>query len=351
MKIKEKLFNEFISKLPVHSFIDQDLIDDKHKKIVKEANRKIKNDKEDFLFNFRNWKEQSDFSAPAQISFKHLKILGIKSFFKLLIKKILFFKYKAFNGAFKDDLNILKLYSNNQIIKKNPVHKTPDCNSFYIFDNDCSSNSRWNRYLYLASQIVEKKLLIDGGFHLDIGSYYGGLQSILKKEFKNSNFIMVDFPHQLLRSYIFLKQIYPKSNHIIDFNLDKITKNLLEDSFIYIPVNSFHKIKDIEIDLLTNFFSFGEMKKKDFVEYFNSQVANSSKNIYLANRVVSSPYFEKTYDSDLNILDYIKEETHKVKFFDILPIGHYYVPDRLLFDTYRERPISSPYFECIQEKK
>ena len=59
-----------------------------------------------------------------------------------------------------------------------------------------------NRYSYLASQIQKYQLLSNDSW-LDIGSYYGGLQSFVKKIYPNINIIMVDFQHQLCRSFIF----------------------------------------------------------------------------------------------------------------------------------------------------
>ena len=33
-----------------------------------------------------------------------------------------------------------------------PVHKLIDTKDLYFIDNEVSSNNRWNRYIYLASQ-------------------------------------------------------------------------------------------------------------------------------------------------------------------------------------------------------
>ena len=351
MTIEEKLFHEFKAKLSNDYFDDEINIDDKHKKIVSSANNQIKNNQKSFFLNFRNWDLQSDFSAPPQVSLTHLKVLGLKHLIKNIIKKILFFRNHQFNNAFKDDLKILELYGDEKILKKNQVHKTPGCDSFFLFGKNYSTNSRWSRYAYLSSQIVKKNLFLDGGFHLDIGSYYGGFQSFLKKEFPKGNFIMVDFPHQLMRSYIFLNQMFPNSKHLVNEEIDSEDTHNLNGCFIYIPTSKVDRINKFKIDLTTNFFSFGEMKRLDFMNYYKSEIINKSKIIYLANRFVSSPFFEKTYDTDTNVFDYLKEETHNIKYFDILPIGHFFAPKRTLFDIKRERPIGSPYFECILEKK
>ena len=67
---------------------------------------------------------------------------------------------------------------------------------------------------------------------------------------------MIDFSHQLLRSYIFLKTMYPNSKHIISEEILHEDVKSLEDSFIYIPVEKIEIIQNVEFDLLTNFFSF-----------------------------------------------------------------------------------------------
>lgn len=351
MNIKEKLFEEFNKRLSINSFGDENLIiDKKHKRIVNAANKIISKDKKKFLKHFKNWEMQTDMDSPPQISLDHLKILGLKKFIIICIKKLLFFKNISKKNEFFDDLKIIEMSNALDLLKKNPVHLTPGCDNFYKFEKNYSTNTRWNRYAYIAGKIINQNLLLDNNVHLDIGSYYGGLQSFLKKKYPNANYVMVDFPHQLLRSYIFLNILYPKSEHIINEELK--SKNLpdLKGSFIYIPTTNFNLLEKINFDLVTNFYSFGEMKREEFLNYFNSKSITNSKIIYMVNRVMSAPFFEKTFDSDLNIFDYMNLNSHNLKYFDIFPMGHYSAPQRLLFDSFRARPISSPYFECILKK-
>ena len=54
------------------------------------------------------------------------------------------------------------------------------------------------------------------------------------------------------------------------------------------------------------------------------------KNTYLVNRFVSAPFFEKTFDSDLSILDYLKSEKSP-DYFDIFPIFFPYVSVNHMF--------------------
>ena len=92
------------------------------------------------------------------------------------------------------------------------------------------------------------------------------------------------------------------------------------------------------------------MKRNTFKNYIDSNHLKHSKNLYFVNRFVSSPFFEKTYDSDLNIFDYDLKKNFKLTYFDIFPIHHYQTPNRLLFDKIRCRPVSSPYFEMVYKK-
>ena len=347
--LHEQYFDEYMEQNILNIGENLEKIDKKHQEIVDNALSDLKKNKKKFIKTFRDWKFQGDFSCPAQISFLHLKVLGIFQFLRLIIKFFFQIKSRDFIRSFKDDLYLLSKVGAEKILEKNPVHKTPNCKSFYKI-NGSSTNYRWNRYIYFANTILKKKILNDGDIHVDIGSFYGGLQSILKKEFPKTNFVLIDFHHQLLRSYIFLKSLYPDSNHYTskDITLEKL--NFHNGSFFYVHIDQVNLIQSIEPNLLTNFFSFGEMKRNTFNDYINAKFLRNSKHIYLVNRFISSPFFEKTYDSDLNILDYLKIEKYNVNYLDIFPIHHYQVTKRKLFGRADYRPISSPYFEMILQK-
>jgi len=344
----QKLYNQFKLEINIKDNITQAL-DKKHLKIINDAHNQLGNI-DSFLKNFRDWHGQSDFFSPPQISLDHLRILGLKNFLKLVIKKILFFRSRASKRAFMDDLKILEISNAFKILKKNPVHLTPGCTSFFKFKG-ISTNNRWNRYAYISSKIINNQLMHNHKNHLDIGCYYGGLQSFLKKDFPESNFFMVDFSHQLLRSYLFLNQLFPESIHILMNKNKNLSFKNLKNAFVYVPVNEFNLLKNVNFELITNIFSFGEMKKSSFLDYFLSNCFSNCKNIYLANRFISAPFFEKTYDSDITVVDYLRLKSHKIKYLDIFPVGHYHVPNRLLFDTREDRPISSPYFEMILQNE
>jgi len=326
-------------------------LDKKHRRILKLFEKKYKKNIKLFSEEIINWESQTNLGAPYQLNKSNIKYKGIKASFVDLLKYIL--RPKLDNHfqkiSFEDDLQIIKLNNGLDILKDNPIHKfflNEDC---YFISKNVSTNNRWNRYIYLASQIRKFKLLNKSNKNwLDIGSFYGGLQIILKKYNKNQNFFLLDFNHQLCRSYALLKRIYPNSNHILPNEINSLKKDL-KNTFVYIPIKDFKKIKKIKFDLITNFFSFGEMSRNFFNYYLKSEIINNTKSVYLVNRFVSSPWFEPTYDNDLTYEDY-KINKFNLKYLDVFPIHHYKNIKRNLFGLKAHRCISSPYFEKIIKK-
>ena len=66
------------------------------------------------------------------------------------------------------------------------------------------------------------------------------------------------------------------------------------------------------------------MRKQIFLEYMNSNAFKNLDIAFLVNRFVSSPFFEKTYDSDLNIMDY-SNSGRNLSYFDIFPIHNFFL--------------------------
>jgi len=174
------------------------------------------------------------------------------------------------------------------------------------------------------------------------------LQSIAHKYFPKTTTVMVDFHHQLCRSYIFLSKIYPQAEHILPDQVSnyKSLKSMPKGSFVYLPVSDYYKIANQKVDLVTNLFSLGEMRREFYSVYMDSILFKESKNVYLINRVMSSPFFEKTYDSDISIIDYIPNK-EKIDYFDIFPMAHYNLVKRELYGRIGMRNTSSSYFEMI----
>ena len=317
-------------------------LDEKHKRIVSSAVMNLR-----FLdsTNFRNWSEQSDLGAPAQFSLASGLFLGVirPAYVKLFRRA----REREVLRAFMDDLKIIDEIGAHELLRHNPVRETPGVTHFFDYKG-LSVNYRWLRYIYLLKRITDMGIINHGGIWVDIGSYYGGLQGLVHKYSPKARVVLVDFHHQLCRSYIYLSMVHPNANHILP-DMIKSFPSLIdvpEGSFIYVPVTDFGLISNESVDLVTNFFSFGEMKRNTFLNYFNSRLIRDSRILYLVNRFVSSPFFEPTYDSDLTVLDYLT--SHRITtYFDVFPIHHYYLHYREIFGSAAARNTSSSYFEYV----
>lgn len=334
-------------------------LDKKHAYIVDSA-KNFEFDK--LLKSYRNWENQNDAEAPLQFNFYSFKSFGYLNYLRYLLavfKKNLIFGFNQKNFFF-DDIQIIKLLNGFDILEKCPVHKSPGNNIAYFLDKKISANVRWLRYIYFTSVIRKENIISNGNQTiLDIGSYYGGFQHVMKKTFPNSKHICVDFPHQLSRSAIFLSKSFPKAkiHGIYDqetFN-NYFNFNYINYDFILLSIEYFNDFSErysslnYKLDLLTNFYSFGEMTKNDFNLYLNSKILKNSKKLYFCNRYDSSPFFEPTYSEKYSLLNYL------VKGFKVIlnrqsGIHHYETAVRTLFGKKRQRPLSSSYFELIQNK-
>ena len=346
-----QLIKHFIDKSP-EFWNDQNLveIDNKHKNVLKKFSDNFNYQK--FLKEIRAWEMQDDGPIPFQLTFHHFKYYSLKrnltNFLKFIISK---FKKYDLSISFFDDLEILRKIDALKLLKENPVHLSPFVDNFYFISTNVSTNYRWNKYIYYANTILKKKLFKNDEIWVDIGSYYGGLQGIVAKYFKGYKIILVDFHHQLCRSYLYLNKIFPEAEHIIGNDIDSFDSIISKKSecFVYLSINNLNKIQNIKPYLLTNMFSFGEMTKSTFNQYFQSTFLKNSKFLYLVNRFVSSPFFENTYNNEINIYDY-DIVNFKKKYFVVFPINHYQTPYRNLFGRNGPRPVSSSYFELIYEK-
>jgi putative sugar O-methyltransferase len=340
-KISQELITTFLENKSISE--DKSIYDNKHKEIISKV------DLTKDLSKFRNWNLQNDMGLKYKIGLIPKFFLGqYKSRILSLVIKI---TNKRINHYFEyssllDDIDVIINNDGKFLLDQNPQNETPGATDFPRIKG-YSVSARWLRYLYFLLQIKKHNLIDKNSIWIDLGSYYGGLQGLVKKYHPDVKMILVDFEHQLIRSYIYLKTLYPNSKHIFPNQVKTIKdfKNLDNGSIVYIDQKDFNSIKDLNVDLFTNFFSLGEMKKVTFDNYINSQIYQSAKKVYLANRFSSSPYFDNTYDDNINIFDYNNKNT--IIHFDVLPINHYQISFRKLFNREFFRNTSSPYFEKI----
>lgn len=340
-----------------------EILDKKHFGIVENA-KKVKF--ANFSQNFRNWDSQSDSGIPFQLNIYNFRSYGTLKYIKYILSKLKNLLVHRCDEVdyFHDDISIIKLINGYDILEKCPVHKSPGNNLAYFFNKNVSANVRWLRYIYFTAVIRNyinfKK---DQKFFLDIGSYYGGFQYIIKHIFPNSKQVLVDFPHQLARSAIFLNKSFPKAKILAIYNketLDKFfnKKQLLnvEFDFLLLSIDFFDEFSENffkngkKIDLVTNFYSLGEMPKVYFKKYLDSKIVKKSGFVYFCNRYDSSPFYEKTFQESYSLVDYFIDD------FNVIlnrssGIHNYMMPVRKLFGVKKARPISAGYFELIQKNR
>lgn len=326
-------------------------IDTKHQRIVGNAYQKMKEEK--FWENFRNWSDQDDSIAPVDL---FVDVFGPRSSFPNIARYIytkIFLRQqeKFYLSSLRDDLEVIEKIGGKKFFVENKVSDTPGGSRYCLIDG-IQINLRWARYIYLLSRIVNSNLMADGDVWVDVGPFYGGLQGLVKRYLPNSRMVLVDFHHQLCRSYIYLKTMHPDSEHIFpkDVSKYKNLNDLPKNSFLYVPVSEFSTISNSAgVSFVSNFFSLGEMRREHFDIYMNSKLFTRSKIMYLVNRFVSAPFFEKTYDSDITFLNYLNIN-RKIQYFDIFPMHHYLLINRTVLGSLSYRNTSSSYFEIVSNK-
>ena len=250
-----------------------------------------------FLKSYRNWENQNDCEAPFQFNFYSFESFGYFNYLKYLLGNIKGNLLYGFNlrKFFFDDIKIIKLLNGFDILEKCPIHKTPGNNIAYFLNKRISANVRWLRYVYFTAVIRSENIISNKKQTiLDIGSYYGGFQYVIKKIYPNSKHILVDFPHQLARSAIFLGKSFPKAKIHAIYDKQSLEKYFTDDYInhdfillsneVFIDFSKRFSSLNYKLDLLTNFYSLGEMSRKNFNSYLNSEILKNTNKLYILER-------------------------------------------------------------------
>lgn len=254
-----------------------------------------------------------------------------------------------------------------ELLENFDISKTPGSPYYYKYKN-YKFNMRWLRYIYfikLYEMYIKKKLSTqDKLTFIDIGGGYAAFSELLKRKQPNSTNIIIDFPNQLSLAYYYLNSF--EKNYIVGTIRD-VKRNIIDDDFIknydffLLPTSYFDQLQLKKIDLLTNFFSFGEMKEGELQKYLNSDIYKTAKTIFLSNRVFSNPnkeLYEKDiyddenspyYDCCTTIYDYALHAHNKI-FFDKNPVYPYLIRNKKIF-FYEKINTTSDIFDFIGEKK
>lgn len=210
---------------------------------------------------------------------------------------------------------------------------------------------RWNRHIYLLGlfkQTLEARLGADFTC-MDIGSSYGVFSSLVKKECPKSRHVLVDFFEQLVLAHYFLGMEFPGARiaTLKDiYNLNSIDAEFIKKhDFILVPVEYYKKVAPQTVDLVSNFFSFGEMSKEAFDYYQKSEPFLSARYFFTVNGFYSQP----VYDNNISILDYSLNDFEKLH-FDISPLVRERYKRVLIFFC-KFWPHTSQCFEFIGARK
>ena len=247
-----------------------------------------------------------------------------------------------------DCLDLLKKHNYLDLLKRYPCASVGNP---YVFRwQGYAYTYRWARHIYyigLFKKTLESAFKKDF-IALDIGSSYGIFSYLLKHEFKNAHSLLLDFPEQLVLAHYFLALSFPHASiagfkEVIEApSLDRAFFEKYD--FVLVPWFLYKNIISKSIDVITNFASFGEMKRDWFSFYFENEPFKSAPYFYTINRFQSAP----TYNTDITILDYPLKE-FKVLHFAISPSSTHTYQRRCLF-FYEKVPFSSQFFEFIGEK-
>jgi len=248
----------------------------------------------------------------------------------------------------KECMGVIREQGYDSYLKKYPC--SPVGNPYTLTYDGRTFNYRWTKHIYslgLFNKTIGTK--IGNSFvHLDVGSSYGIFSYLLKNEYPKMTTVLLDFPEQLILSHYFLGCSFPKAK-IASFKelqgIESIDRNFLKQyDIVLIPWFFYPKLKAGSIDLVTNFASFGEMKKKWFEYYVKSEPFLSARYLFTENRFQSAP----TYDSELTILDYPLHDFNKIH-FQICPIFSHTYSGKYFFMSEKVY-FSSQYFEFAGER-
>jgi len=266
----------------------------------------------------------------------------------LNLKNFISGRRRGIKKLLKECFEIIKRHNCEYLLKKYPCSKIGNP---YIFKIDnYQFTYRWTKHIYslgLFKKFLDNKLK-ENFTVLDIGSGYGIFSYLLKKEYLCSHQLLLDFSEQLMLAYYFLGMNFPDAK-IASFKeimgLEKIERNFIERyDFILVPWFFYNKLASQSIDIITNFASFGEMKRKWFEFYIKNEPFLSTRYFFTENRFQSAP----TYDTDLTILDYPLKD-FKTIHFGICPIFSHTYKSKFLFFS-EKLYFSSQYFEFIGER-
>lgn len=273
-----------------------------------------------------------------------------------ILKELIYGYYRGSRILLRDIHAVLEKEKALGVLERNPVRDTPG--EPYNFNYQGGSyNLRWARHIYfnnllnkhLGPEIDARERFIS----LDIGASFGAFSSVFKREHPNTTQIVLDFPDQLILSFYFLGTLFPgaRLGTLMELPaegmIDRAT--LAQYDFVFLPVAAYKRLQPGAVDMVTNFFSFGEMRREWFEAYIKSELFEQAEFFFTSNRFESSPFHDPTYDSDLTVFDYPLGDFERV-YYCVSPIYPYLVKRHGLF-SYHRFCQSSQYFDFIGRRR
>ena len=245
-------------------------------------------------------------------------------------------EYRAEFKSLYDAYNFIKVHNLEDLLKDNPTSKTG--NPYLFKKGEFRYTRRWIRHIYFLS-LFKKHLEPQKDkikTIMDIGSSWGTFPHIIKKNYPDTRFLLVDLPEQLALAHYYLKTEMPDCR-IATYKdiekVDKITPEFMDNyDFVLVPCFDHNKIAAGTVDLVTNFASLCEMSKEWFNMYVQSEAFKTSKFFFIWNSVIK----EKNPGGFISLLDYP---------FAVLETM-YFNNSPLLWTHYRHRKI----FNCIPSR-
>jgi len=220
-----------------------------------------------------------------------------------------------------------------------------------LFNPFSAKNGFTNRYIRHIYQLATLEQNLPGplsGGHVDIGSSYGLCSSLIKRRYPDTKHVLIDKTSVLIAAYFYLRCLFPDARiHLVKENdaTESLRSIVNENDFTLYPADFFEPTIPFEPELVTNFYSFGEMPRYWLERYCDSELMKRAKFFYTVNRYDSRP----SYTSDITFLDYPFDlfEPLSVR---TCPVTNYHFEAKMMFFTRKVR-YSSEFFEFIGVNK
>ena len=206
-----------------------------------------------------------------------------------------------------------------------------------VLETQKRGQERLLRQVYFGSQLIELTNLdvTKKNIFLEIGHGYGLLPRLLKNNFKNSKFILVDLPEVNILSYYYLQKTFPNTKILCSsdiINQETIDKKLIDKyDFLILNQRDLKKIEDNFVDCTINIASLGEMDNETQLFYINQIKRVTNNYFYSVNRFRKD---NKLFEELNGYYDFNLAEVWDKIYYDFSPTLHI---EALLKKTDREK--------------